>query len=102
MEKNNCRKKNTMESIRAEWEAVKDVPSLFKHYGSQKEYQRWRDRFVRAGYLSKGQKLRRSKAEQLACNRSYYEKWRAAHRDKVKKYTYDHWMRKLGCVQTGT
>lgn len=63
----------SMESIvKTEWKAVKNVPSLFKHYGSQKEYQKWRERFVRAGYLAKNQrKQRRSKADTRAYNRAY-------------------------------
>jgi hypothetical protein len=92
-------------TIEAEWQAVKDVPSLFKHYGTQREYQKWRERFVRAGYLTKHQRrLRRTKEEKLAYNRAYYTKWRPLHKDLVLQYTHDHWKRKLGfvepCVQT--
>ncbi len=28
--------------VAQEWAKVKDFPSLFQHYGSQAEYQRWR------------------------------------------------------------
>jgi hypothetical protein len=92
----------SMESIvKTEWEAVKNVPSLFKHYGrNQKEYQKWRERFVRAGYLAKNQrKQRRSKADTRAYNRAYYAKWRPLHKDRVLQYSYDHWKKKIGCVQ---
>ena len=84
-------------SIKAEWEAVKNTPSLFKHYGNQKEYQKWRERFVRAGYLHK--KPRRAKQDRLVYNRAYYAKWRVTHKDRIIQYTHDHWQKKLGCVQ---
>ena len=92
----------SMESIvKTEWEAVKNVPSLFKHYGrNQKEYQKWRERFVRAGYLAKNQrKQRRSKEDTRAYNRVYYAKWRPMNKDRVLRYSYDHWKKKIGCVQ---
>ena len=91
-----------MESIKTEWGAVKDLSSLFKHYGSQKEYQKWRERFARKGYLTKNQrKPRRSKADTLAYNRAYYAKWRPMHKDRVAQYSCNHWKKKLNtCVQT--
>lgn len=88
-----------MGPVKAEWEAVKDVPSLFKHYGTQREYQKWRERFVRAGYLTKNARTQKTKTDKLAYNRVYYAKWRPLHKDRVMQYSYDHWKRKLGCVE---
>jgi hypothetical protein len=87
-----------MESVHTEWEAVRNVKSLFAHYGSQRLYQRWRHRFLQAGYLKTRGKTRNT----LAYNRSYYAHWRRTHRERVKQYTEDYWRRKLARVQTAT
>lgn len=89
-----------MESVHTEWEAVRHVKSLFRHYGSQRKYQTWRRRFLQAGYL----KPRRATRDTLEYNRVYYAKWRKTHRDRITKYTHDYWKRKLGCccVQPAT
>ncbi len=86
--------------VTQEWAKVKDFPSLFRHYGSQAEYQRWRTRFIAAGLLQKSTrtfiKNRENPLEhRRALLRTYARKWREKHPAKVKQITYDHWKRKL-------
>jgi hypothetical protein len=86
--------------IAAEWEKVKEVDSLFGHYGSQAEYQRWRQRFLRAGYISKSarrytKKRTNPKEYRREYARVYARKWRESNPAKAKAITYEHWKRKL-------
>ena len=86
--------------VAQEWEKVKCEPSLFKHYGSQAEYQRWRQRFLKAGYLQKSartftKKRTNSEEHRKAYARAYARKWREKHPDKAREITYEHWKRKL-------
>mgnify|MGYP000973802755 CR=1 FL=1 len=87
-------------NVAQEWEKVKDVPSLFKHYGSQAEYQRWRQRFLKAGYIQKSartfaKKRKNPEEHRKAYSRAYARKWRERHPVKAKEIAYEHWKRKL-------
>ena len=81
--------------VRAEWEKVKDEPSLFRFYGNQKDYQRWRTRFIKAGLIQKTSRTWTRKADPIehrrAYAREYYTKWRKENKDRQKQYAYNHW-----------
>lgn len=86
--------------IADEWAKVKEVPSLFKHYGSQAEYQRWRQRFLKAGFIQKSartftKKRKNPKEHRKAYARAYARKWRENHPAKSRQITYEHWKRRL-------
>jgi hypothetical protein len=89
--------------VAAEWDKVKGCSqSLFKHYGSQAEYQKWRHRFLKAGYLEKtsrtfikkdhDQHTEEHRREQA---RAYARKWRQQNKQRAKEICYNHWKRKL-------
>ena len=87
-------------NVAHEWDKVKDVPSLFKHYRSQAEYQRWRQRFLKAGYIKKTTRTFTKKREKTEEHRKEYareyaRKWRAHHPDSYREIYYEHWKRKL-------
>jgi hypothetical protein len=87
-------------NIALEWNTVKELPSLLKHYGNQNEYQKWRQRFIRKGYLQpKHRKKKRTREDKLAYNRSYYKKWRANNRDKVEIHNLNYWSKKIKSIQ---
>jgi hypothetical protein len=84
-----------MESVQTEWEKVKHLKSLFKYYGTQKAYQRWRFRFIRAGFLQTHGKKR-----DALYNRTYYAKWRKSNKERVKRHIETYWKKKL-CSHPG-
>ena len=97
-----CSKIKTMmdDVVAQEWAKVKDFPSLFRHYGSQSEYQRWRTRFITAGLLQKStrtfiKKRKNSLQHRRALLRTYARNWREKHPAQTKQIMYDHWKRKL-------
>ena len=79
--------------VEREWEKVKDK-RLFKHYKTQREYSKWRSRFVRLGLITP--KPRTTVEHRLRYNREYYARWRHANQEKTKGYTEKHWKKKLG------
>ena len=87
----------TSSVIEREWQIVKDVPSLFKYYGSQREYQKWRARFLKAGFLKK--KRGRSKEDQLVHNRAYYAEWRKRNSERIAMYNLKFWKKKIEGAQ---
>ena len=87
------------EAIRAEtkleWERVKNEPSLCRHYETRREYQKWRNRFISAGFITKNVGEKKSTVNKAEYNRVYYKGWRQRNREKVKQYSRDYWLRKL-------
>ena len=84
-----------MDAIEQEWNKVKNL-KLYSHYGkSQKLYQRWRNRFIRRGFLQPKTKAPKSKAEILAKKRTYYAEWRKKNRHKIEQYNLKHWSKKI-------
>jgi hypothetical protein len=94
------------ENIDAEWARVKDLPSLHRHYGSQKLYQSWRYKFMRRGLISKStRRFTKGKSGQDELRKdylkSYGKKWRAKNQDKVRKSLYEYWRRRLAREEAG-
>ena len=84
-----------MDAIEQEWNKVKNL-KLYSHYGkSQKLYQRWRNRFIRRGFLVPKTRAPKSKAEILAKKRTYYAEWRKKNRHKIEQYNLKHWTKKI-------
>ena len=85
--------------VSAEWEEVKNVPSLYQHYGSAKEYAKWRHRLLKAGYLHKSDRTWKRhpnpKEHRLAYQREYYKQWRGRNGSKAKEHVYNYWKRRF-------
>ena len=87
------------DDVEKEWQMVKDAPkSMFKFYNSQKDYQKWRSRFVRMGYITT--KPRTSRDQRKEYNRVYYHTWRLNNKDKTKKYAISYWTKRLSSEET--
>lgn len=89
--------------VQAEWEQVKDVPSLYMHYdGDRRLYQKWHGRFKRKGLL-KNRKTSWRKPRDLEKRRlyarQYYKGWRQRNPERVKRYQLDHWKRKIAAFK---
>jgi hypothetical protein len=77
-----------------EWEKVKNEPSLCRYYETRREYQKWRNRFISAGFITKNA-AKKPAVSKAAYNRIYYKGWRLRNKEKVKQYSRDYWFRKL-------
>jgi hypothetical protein len=82
-----------------EWEKVKHEPSLYRYYGSQKEYQKWRTRFLKVGLIQRssriGKRQKNPRSHLLEYRREYYSSWRKNNKQKQKEYAYTYWKRRL-------
>ena len=87
------------EVVAREWNKVKGVSSLYQNYGCQRDYAKWRYRFLKAGYVSKTKrtwaKAANPKEHILAYQREYYRKWRSKNKAKAKEHTHNYWKRRF-------
>ena len=88
-----------MDNVHEEWEKVKHEPSLHSYYGNQKEYQRWRSRFITAGLVQKTTRTWTLTDDPVAhkkrYRREYYQVWRKNNKQKVREYAYNHYKKRL-------
>ncbi len=81
------------EDIDAEWIKVKYMKNLYCYYKDGKKYQKWRNRFIAAGYILTKKNL--SAEHKRIINRNYYRHYRKTNKDKIKGYTQTYWIKKL-------
>jgi hypothetical protein len=92
------------EVVEQEWHAVKDLPSLRKHYKTQTLYQRWRYQFMKYGFVERVVKngcspIRPCRKEYM---KNYAKVWRKKNPDKARVIIERYWRRKLGFVSEHT
>ncbi len=81
------------EEINAEWIRVKDTKNLYRYYKDPTQYQKWRNRFIAAGYIITKKNI--SAEQRRALNRQYYRQCRKTNKDKIKVYVRKYWINKL-------
>jgi hypothetical protein len=88
-------------AIRQEWERVKHLPSLYKHYANHTEYMKWRQRFTRMNYIRKGPGGWQKKTSATAIPKKtidkakYTREWRKRNPGKAKEHVQRYWMKRL-------
>ena len=96
-------------AIREEWERVKHLPSLYKHYANHTEYMKWRQRFTRMNYIQKGPGGWQKKStvtgipKKTIDKAQYTREWRKRNPGKAKEHVqrYCQWMKRLQSDSAG-
>jgi hypothetical protein len=79
--------------IMQECETVKNIASLYKHYGSNHTlYNRWRWRFLTYGLISPLKKQTRS---QVTKRKQYLRRWASENTDKHAIAQYRYWAKRV-------
>ena len=81
--------------IEQEWNSVKHLRSLYKHYGDKLTYQKWHTRFVRAGLKKRRNSFKRKKT----IDNEYFREWHIFNPGRAKLYLKRYYARKLGIKQ---
>ena len=78
--------------IQKEWDVVKNVSSIYKHYGDKKLYQMWHNRFIRAGLKNRRNSFKRNKI----IDNEYFREWHIFNPGRARLYLKRYYARKLG------
>lgn len=90
------------QTVKDEFERVRDLPSLHKHYATQAIYQRWHNRFVRAGFIQKGPSgwKKAGKPKPIVNRAKYSREWRRRNPGRAREHVARYWAKRLGVPVT--